>query len=356
MRDREGFSVSLFFMSSVRYYFQVIEPFSTTGIGSLPHLVADEACRLVLKTFDIPFWPQLPRLSFLEWMIPQYTEGMPFIHIDLKKETMFISRNESDELERFYETCNDDCRIAISEDYAKGLHVFLKVIRSRQFKFLKGQITGPLTFTLGLKDTDGRLVFFDEELRQISLMLLQAKARWQIDILKSYAQDIVIFIDEPILSSVGSSTYLGVSREETLRMLKEMVDTIKQSGAISGIHCCGNADWPLVIESGVDIINFDAYGYFDNIAIYYNDLRGFFERGGYLAWGIVPTTEAIAGENIESLVDNFGNKLRLLAKKIPEDILMSQAILTPSCGTGYRSIQETIKIFQLIMRLKEAFV
>ncbi|GAB4416068.1 MAG: hypothetical protein OHK0032_12180 [Thermodesulfovibrionales bacterium] len=332
----------------------MFKPLSTTGIGSLPHLDPAEACRLVLETFDIPFWPQLPRLSFLEWMIPQYSEGMPFINIDQGRGDIFVMRDESDELERFYETCSVDCRIAISEDYARGFHTFLKMIRGRHLESIKGQITGPLTFTLGLKDRDGRLVYFDEELREVSLMLLQAKARWQIDQIRPYAENVLMFIDEPILSAIGSSTYLSVSRDETLRLLMETVGAIEDAGGIPGIHCCGNAEWPLVIKSGVRVISFDAYGYFDNLNIYHGEIREFLEGGGYLAWGIVPTTDAIAGETPESIIDRFRRDMEILSKHIPEGILLSQMLLTPSCGTGSRGIDETIKIFQLLMRLKEA--
>jgi len=204
----------------------MLKPLSTTGIGSLPHLIPVDACSLILETFDIPFWPQLPKRSFLEWMIPQYIEGMPYVKMDPENRTIIISRDSSDELERFYETCKDDCRIAISEDHAKGLHIFLKIIKGRQFETLKGQVTGPLTFTLGLRDSEGRLLYFDEELREIALMLLKAKVRWQVDVLRPSAGEILIFIDEPILSAIGSSTYIGVSREETLRLLREMVYAI----------------------------------------------------------------------------------------------------------------------------------
>ncbi|HET6516423.1 MAG TPA: hypothetical protein VFG09_14815 [Thermodesulfovibrionales bacterium] len=332
----------------------MLKPFSITGVGSLPHRDAEEACRLVLQTFDIPFWPQLPKISFLEWMITQYSEGMPFVRIDAEHESIHISRDKGDDLERFYESWTEASKIAISEDYAHGLHAFLKMIRPRHFKTLKGQITGPLTFTLGLKDTEGRLVYFDEELRQIALMLLQAKARWQIDQLRQYADSVIIFIDEPILSAIGSSTYLGVSRDETLRLLREVSDTIKASGGIPGIHCCGNADWPLVIETGVSVINFDAYAYFENLAMYYTDIKPFLEKGGHLAWGIVPTTDAIARETPETIIAGFQKKYASLSEHIPRELLSSRTLLTPSCGAGSRTIPETIKIFQLLMRVKEA--
>jgi len=333
----------------------MVKPFSTTGIGSLPHLEPQEACKLILETVDIPFWPQLPRASFLEWMIPQYSEGMPFINVDMPTETVFVNRNESDELERFYETCRNDARIAISDDYARGLHVFLQMIRGKRFEALKGQITGPMTFTLGLKDREGRLLYFDEELREISLLLLQAKARWQIDQLRPHTDTIFLFIDEPILSALGSSTYLGVSREETLRLLKETATAISDAGAIPGIHCCANADWVLAKESGAKVISFDAFHYFENLAIYHSELREFLEDGGYLAWGIVPTTDDIGKETLESLIHKFRVRFDKLKEHIPADILESRTILTPSCGTGSRSVEETLKIFQLLIRLKEAF-
>ncbi|MCL5023932.1 MAG: hypothetical protein M1497_11330 [Nitrospirae bacterium] len=333
----------------------MIKPFSTTGIGSLPHGDPEEACRLILATFDIPFWPQLPRSSFLEWMIPQYSEGMPFVEIDTAAENVFVSRDESDELERFYETCGQEARVAISDDYARGFHTFLRMIKGRRFEAVKGQITGPLTFTLGLKDREGRLIYFDEELRQISLMLLQAKARWQIDQLKAHAEKVFIFTDEPILSALGGSTYLGVSREETLRLLGEMASAITETGGIPGIHCCANADWALVVESGMKVISFDAYHYFDNLLAYQSEVRGFLEQGGYLAWGIVPTTDDIIRETPESVIARFTGRLETLKGHIPEDLLSSRTLLTPSCGTGSRSIEETIKVFQLLVRLKEAF-
>jgi hypothetical protein len=331
----------------------MIKPFSTTGIGSLPHHNAEEACRLILGTVDIPFWPQLPKRSFREFMIPQYSEGMPFFRIDPTKETFWIERDSPEELERFYESWTPGSRIAISEDYAAGLHTFLAMTQNRRFDYLKGHVTGPLTFTLGLKDHEGKAAYFDEELREISLMLLKAKINWQIDILKTNASDVIIFIDEPILSALGSSGYLGVSPAEALRLLQETTGTIRAAGGIAGIHCCGNADWSLVIKSGADIINFDAFDYLGAIALYSEEFCGFLEQGGLLAWGIIPTSDAVTVENAESIQGRFTTGFAQLARRIPESLLRSHILLTPSCGTGSRTVDETLKVFQLLMRLKE---
>ena len=333
----------------------MLKPFLTTGIGSLPHQNAQDATRLILNTFDIPFWPQLPGLSFKELMIPQYSEGLPFLNIDLEKETIWIEKNDSDELERFYESWTEESRIAISEDHAQGLHTFLKAVNPGKYNFLKGHVTGPLTFTLGLKDHTGKPVYFDEEFREISLMLLKAKTRWQLDQLKPHTEKVIIFIDEPILFALGSSGYLGVSNTEAARLLKELVDVIRSEGGIAGIHCCGNADWPLVISCGPDIINFDAYDYTGTLALYPEEFRSFLEKGGYLAWGIIPTSEAIAFETPESIKKRFQQGVEKLSRHIPEDLIFTNILLTPSCGTGSRTVEETLKVFQLLIRLKEEY-
>jgi len=325
-------------------------PFLTTGIGSLPHTDPCEACRLVLDTFDIPFWPQLPRLSFREFMIPQFSEGMPFLKVDEKRETIWIKR-DGDDLTKFYETYSEDMRLNISESHARGLHVFLHTVKDRHFEFLKGHVTGPLTFTLGLKDPSGRLVYFDEELREIALMLLKAKIRWQIGILKHYADRVIIFIDEPVLSALGTSSFIGVAPEEALRLLRETSDAIQNAGGIAGIHCCSKADWPLVISSNVSIISFDAYDYVETISLYPTEFTAFLKNGGYLAWGIVPTTEAIQDENTESIRTKFGHGVDLLSKSIPAELLLSRILLTPSCGTGTRNLGETEKIFRIVSEL-----
>ncbi|MBE0425341.1 MAG: hypothetical protein IBX72_01680, partial [Nitrospirae bacterium] len=319
-------------------------PFTTTGIGSLPDTDPDEACSLVLKTFDIPFWPQLPRLRFHELMVPQFSEGIPFLKIDEKKEKIWIERDQSNALTEFYETYTDDLEIAVSEKYSAGLHSFIKKIKNKHFHFLKGQITGPLTFTLGLKDSEGKLIYFDEELREILLMVLKAKIRWQIRLLKQYADKVVMFIDEPILSAIGTSSYLGVNTSEAERLLSETSDVVKQAGSIPGIHCCGKADWPLIIKSGIKIISFDAYDYSETISIYPAEFAEFLNGGGYLAWGIVPTTDSIRDENTDSIKKRFDEIMERLSKSIPAELLQSQILLTPSCGAGSRSVEETVKI------------
>ncbi|MBF0472933.1 MAG: hypothetical protein HQK91_05170 [Nitrospirae bacterium] len=324
----------------------------TTGIGSLPHVDKVKACKIVIDSFDIPFWPQLPNISFLESMIPQYSEFMPFIKYDHKKKRVYVERDSSSALDVFYNDCGMDGVKPITSEYSIGFQEFIKQIEGKKYDVLKGHITGPITFTLGLKDASDKYIFYDEELREIALMLLKAKARWQVKELSKYSDKVIIFIDEPILSAVGGSTYLGVSTEEMLRLLTEIITAIKEAGAISAIHCCGKADWEMVIEAKPDILNFDAYAYFDTFCMYHPLISKFIESGGFLAWGIVPTSNEIVKEDIDSIYKIMLERLNQLSLYIDKETLLARLILTPSCGTGSLSEAAAERVFSILKGLK----
>ncbi|NIV36693.1 MAG: methionine synthase, partial [Anaerolineae bacterium] len=62
----------------------------SVAAGSLPHTDSVAACQLALSTLDIPTWPQLPRLSFLENMYVQFSERFPGVVIN--NEQIYIDR------------------------------------------------------------------------------------------------------------------------------------------------------------------------------------------------------------------------------------------------------------------------
>jgi hypothetical protein len=334
----------------------MLETFNTTGIGSLPHTDPTEACNVIFDSVDIPFWPQLPHRNFLELMVPQYSEGFPFVKII--GEDVYVSKAEEPELSAFYEAVANKSGFPISQKYAAGFYTFIDMLKEKSQKFntVKGHITGPLTFTLSLTDDQKRPIFFDEEMKELSLELLKGKVSWQVEMLKPYADNVLIFVDEPILSALGTSAYLGVSTEEALRMLKEIVKHIKNEGALAGIHCCGKADWPLVLSSGIDVFNYDSYFFWDTLALYPEDVKTFIDNNGFIAWGVVPTTEIIREVDLQGLKQQFERGLASLEEiGIPGDKLRQHVLITPSCGTGSLTVEDTLKVFSLLKGLKKSY-
>jgi len=153
----------------------------------------------------------------------------------------------------------------------------------------------------------------------------------------------IVFFDEPSLSSYGSA-FSSLNQEDVIHSLNECFDAIK---GLKGIHCCGNTDWGLLLETHLDILSFDAYGYLETISLYPKQLSAFLERGGVLAWGIVPTSEAILKEDAQSLIKRFKEGVKALAKKGIDPSLLQRAILTPSCGTASLSIPLSERVCQL---------
>jgi methionine synthase II (cobalamin-independent) len=327
--------------------------FITTGVGSFPHQDEKEVFRLILKNFpEIPFWPQLPKRSFLEGMVVQYSEGFPSLKWKEKEQKVWVDTSQGfdKEFEKFYQRLEEgDLEpFQITENFAKGLRI-LKDLSSeghrKKIKYIKGQITGPITFGLALTDQEAKPIFYDPTLRDILVKHLSLKARWMEKRFNELfpGTPTILFFDEPSLSSFGSA-FSSLNREDVVHSLNECFDAVK---GLKGIHCCGNTDWSVLLSMNLDILSFDAYGYLETLSLYPKELKAFLERGGILAWGIVPTSEAILKEEAEGLIKRFKEGVKTLSKKGFDPTLLQRAIITPSCGTASLPIPLAEKVCQL---------
>jgi len=334
--------------------------FSPTCIGSVPHADAKEVCEKIITRFkEIPFWPQLPRSSFLESMYAQFTEGMPNIKIDENKKTIYLDTldNLSSAIETTYQKYLDgDLEyFAITKKYAKGFHEFVRQLGDKKpdrIKFLKGHLTGPVSFGLALLDEKKQAVFYNQELQEVLTKVLCMKARWQIKELKKIHDQVIIFIDEPYMVSIGSS-YVNIKPQDAVKRIEELITEIHNAGALAGIHCCGNTDWGMLLKTGIDIINFDAYEFSESISLYPLELKEFLKSGKAIAWGIVPTSKD-KQEQKDSLIKRLNKGFDILAQKdILKKNFLETSLITPSCGCGTLSVAESEKVFNLTLEVSD---
>ncbi|MBF0360670.1 MAG: hypothetical protein HQK49_06650 [Oligoflexia bacterium] len=342
--------------------------FLCSAIGSLPYENADAAADFILSILKdgAPIWPQLSKLGLNEQMEIQYSEGIPSAVIDREKGRMFIdtASDYSEKFAEFYETYmtamdpesgNGDCEaMSISEDFSKGIYAVERALKKRGEKipWFKVQTTGPCSFALTIVDENKRAIFYNEEFRDVIVKALAMKCRWQIQKFKSYAKNIICFIDEPILSAFGSSTYISVKREDVVNLLKEVVDAIHADGALAGTHCCGNTEWSILVDAGVDIINVDAFNYGETISMYPDAIKKLFARGGMIAWGAVPTSKEIRNQSVETLAVRLQKVMDILSSKgIDEKQIAEQALITPSCGTGSMDLEDARRVFETTAEL-----
>lgn len=342
-----------------------------TAIGSLPHSDPTVAVGVVLKSIpDAPIWPQLSSTGLTEQMEIQYSEGMPAAVIDHEKRRMYFdtASDSSEVFANFYEQYmaamdpddgTGDCSaMAITPAFSKGIYELEKCLKAAGGKrpFVKVQTTGPCSFSLTIVDENKRALYYNEEFRDMVVKALAMKCRWQIQKFKPYAENIICFIDEPILSAFGSSTYVSVRREDVVALLKEVIDAVHADKGIAGIHCCGNTEWSILVDAGVDIVNFDAFSYAETIAMYGKSIKEHLQRGGMLAWGVVPTSVAIREQTVESLVTKFEQGVDNLVAKagLDKQMVLEQALITPSCGTGSMQVADAEKVFSLLGQTSKA--
>ncbi|MHB8926537.1 MAG: uroporphyrinogen decarboxylase/cobalamine-independent methonine synthase family protein [Bacillota bacterium] len=321
-----------------------------TGIGSLPFADPDEACRFVQERLpDIPFWPQLPRRGPRENMYLQFSPGLPGL-VEEGPDLVFDRPPDYDDrLAHLYQRYLDgDADWPLDRDHAAGFYAMTErhAAGLRRALAIKGQVTGPVSYGLTVTGRDKRLLLYDEVAFDAVVKGLALQARWQEGALRRFNPTTIIFLDEPSMAAFGSA-YYNLDRGRVIGAIREVTAGLT---GLTGVHCCGNTDWPVLIDAGLDVLSFDAYYYARNLSLYPEAVAAFLARGGVLAWGIVPTdTSDAVKEDVPSLVARLEEALGWFAEKgLDKGLVLRQSLITPSCGLGSWPEATARHVFDLV--------
>ncbi|HOB29610.1 MAG: hypothetical protein WAQ32_00400 [Dethiobacteria bacterium] len=270
----------------------------TTAMGILPHRDVEQALQLSLS-LDIPFWPQLPGVSFYEDMYAQVSEHFPGITLDLKRREIWFSLEQFHrELEEYLAHWDDESYFRLSPRYSAVYHNFLKKDLS-PYPSIRGQSIGPVSFGLKIQDHERRPMIYHEDVREIIFDFVGRKLRAQYNELRKKHPRAFVWVDEPGLEMIFMS-YTGYTSEKAFADYRLFLESFPGP---RGVHLCGNPDWSFLLNLDLDILSVDvlAHGYI--FTRYREEINSFLDRGGIISWGITPTlTEEFAREDLRSMI------------------------------------------------------
>lgn len=341
---------------------------TSTGMGSLPHTDITAALNIVARTFPRwPHWPQLPGQSEEQGFVVQYVQ--PLIKLGIlqtapHRDPVFVKNavGWDSKLLRFYELYLDfesgdkqaEEFFTLEQSSFVGLEHFLANFTAHfpAAEGVKGQISGPLTVGLQIKDERGRAAFYDDTLRDLLVKCTTVQGIMQARKLQSTGLPVLLFIDDPSIFLLGAATHITLTREAIAAALTEIIQPLTAMGVKVGVHVCAQADWSVLFDLPLDVINFDAYKFFPSMASQAQHLQNFLLKGGKMAWGLVPTSAEAWQVTPGDLACLFEQQCFDLAKRgLDINLLRNNIIWTPSCGTGALSPELAEHIYRLLAEL-----
>ena len=325
----------------------------TTAMGILPHTDIDAALELALS-LDIPFWPQLPKVSFYEDMYAQMSEGFPGVRLDLEGERiLFDTARFYEELPLYAEANSEPGYFALRPPYSAVYERFLACDLER-YSAIRGQVIGPISFGLKVVDENLKPIIYNGDIKIVLFEFMLHKANYQVRQLQARNPNAFVWLDDPGLELLFTS-FTGyvdfVARQDLAEFLAGFEGP-------KGVHLCGNPDWDFLLSADLDLLSFDAYGRGEIFTRYAKQVMQFIEQGRTISWGAVPTkVEDLNGETLDSLIGRLEALWDYLAQRgMDRDQLLRQSLLAPAtCCLVNPDRAETVeRTFGLLREMSHA--
>jgi len=301
---------------------------STTAMGIMPHKDVEQALELALS-LDIPFWPQLPKVSLYEDMYIQASQNFPGIAIDFDKERLsFDTARFEQELDEYFVKMDVPEAFALTAEYSAVFHKFLSK-KLQGYKAIRGQVIGPVSFGFKVLDENLKPVIYNDAARTILFDFIQKKANIQYRELKERNPNAFVWLDEPGLGYVfsGLSGYNEQLAKEDYHNFVEGLEGPK------GLHLCAEVNLPYLLELGMEILSFDAYQIGFMPKEYAGSVAEFIKNGGIISWGIIPTESTVlATQTPETLAAILSDYWKVISESTGLSLnqIAMQALVAPA--------------------------
>lgn len=300
----------------------------TTAMGIMPHTDLDAALKISLSV-DIPYWPQLPRMSYYEDMYVQSSERFPGIRIDEENQRITLdTAGFYDELETYFLGSTEPDFFELTPKYSVAFDAFLSHDLS-SFPAIRGQSVGPISYGFKIADENKKPIHYNDEIREFMYDFMAEKANAQYRQLKAKNENALVWMDEPGLQMLFQS-FTGYTSNAAARDYQGYLEKLEGP---RGVHLCGNPDWSFLLkEVDLDVLSMDSYTAGHVFTRYTQEVIDYLKKGGIIAWGITPTlTEEMALETEESLFKRLQDMFSYLtAHGITLEEILDRSWFAPS--------------------------
>jgi len=300
----------------------------TTAMGIMPHTDIDRALNLALS-LDIPFYPQLPHISFYEDMYVQTSQNFPGIVVDAESEKIgFDTAKFEEELTDYSQRMAEPETFALSQSYSVAYHRFLAE-DLRAYSSVRGQLTGPVSFGFRVTDENSRPIIYNEGVRTLLFDFIQRKANFQYWQLKETNQNAFVWLDEPGLGWVFS----GLSGYNDVQARQDYLSFLAGFDGPRALHLCASVNLPYLLGLGGGLLSFDAYQMGLMPKGYTGAVAEFLRNDGIISWGIVPTdSESLAKETPHTLASLLSGYWEIVSRNtgLPVKQIAEQALIAPA--------------------------
>jgi len=300
----------------------------STAMGIMPHTDVDKALELTLG-LDIPFWPQLPHVSFYEDMYAQSSENFPGIVVAPDDEKIsFDTARFNQELGDYSLRMTEPETFALSQKYSAVYHRFLTE-DLQDYPAIRGQVTGPVSFGFRVTDEDSRPIIYHDEVRTLLFDFIQRKVNLQYRQLKEKNRNAFVWLDEPGLGWVFS----GLSGYNDVQARQDYQSFLADFEGPRALHLCASVNLPYLLGLGVELLSFDAYQLELMPKGYAGAVADFLKGGGIISWGIVPTdSESLGRETPQTLASLLTTYWEVVSQNtgLPARTIAEQALIAPA--------------------------
>jgi len=312
---------------------------TASAIGSLPHRQVDAAVAVAMAACpDLPAAPSLPARDPREGMLSQAAWGMRGVEVGPDGALTIVG--DLDPADPF-----GDEAAGVDGPAFAGVRAFLDANRHRAAP-IKLQLTGPVTLGLALVEAGAPA---DIAFAAASAAVAQRAAALLGEALRTAPlAPQVAFLDEPGLVALSRPGF-PLPTDDALDLVSRALAAV-EAYAVTGLHCCADTDWRLALDTGPQILSLPVS---PSIVEHAGALGVHLDRGGWVAWGAVPTHRPV-GDSSDRLWRTLSDTWCQLVQRGCDPLrLREQALVTPECGLATHDPLQAEHILALTVDLAE---